>query len=142
MKLRNAYRSRRILIGNLDGIEWIKGGGPIAVDYYKELRVVIPLEEIMINLMVEAAAHDYGELVQQQNKILNNIQGCEIDFIIKSLDNASHSVVASRKDAMQKAAYLLRAQRKRHLPRRKGPYCVGESYYCCRKGSPGGELWR
>ena len=56
---------------------------------------------MMINL-VEDAAHDYGELVQRQNKILGNMLGCEIDFIIKGLDNASRSVVASRKDAMYK----------------------------------------
>ena len=46
--------------------------------------------------------HDYGELVQRQNKILGNMLGCEIDFIIKGLENASRSVVASRKDAMYK----------------------------------------
>lgn len=79
----------------------MEGGGTIAVVYYKEMHVVIPLAEMMINL-VEDAAHDYGELVQRQNKILGNMLGCEIDFIIKGLDNASRSVVASRKDAMYK----------------------------------------
>lgn len=100
-ELQNAYRTRRILTGNLGGIERIEGGGTIAVVYYKEMRVVIPLAEMMINL-VEDDAHDYGELVQRQNKILGNMLGCEIDFIIKGLDNASRSVVASRKDAMHK----------------------------------------
>ena len=28
-------------------------------------------------------AHDYGELALRQNKILNNMLGCEIDFLIK-----------------------------------------------------------
>lgn len=100
-ELQNAYRTRKILTGNLGGIEKMEGGGTIAVVYYKEMRVVIPLAEMMINL-VEDAAHDYGELVQRQNKILGNMLGCEIDFIIKGLDNASRSVVASRKDAMYK----------------------------------------
>lgn len=100
-ELQNAYRTRRILTGKLGGIERIEGGGTIAVVYYKEMRVVIPLAEMMINL-VEDDAHDYGELVQRQNKILGNMLGCEIDFIIKGLDNASRSVVASRKDAMHK----------------------------------------
>ena len=31
----------------------------------------------------------------------NNMLGCDIDFIIKDLDNKSRSVVASRKDAMR-----------------------------------------
>ena len=100
-ELQNAYRTRKILTGTLGGIEKMDGGGTIAVIYYKEMRVVIPLSEMMINL-VEDEAHDYGELVQRQNKILGNMLGCEIDFIIKGLENASRSVVASRKDAMYK----------------------------------------
>ncbi|NBI87976.1 S1 RNA-binding domain-containing protein [Lachnospiraceae bacterium] len=100
-ELQNAYRTRKILTGNLGGIEKMDGGGTIAVIYYKDMRVVIPLSEMMINL-VEDEAHDYGELVQRQNKILGNMLGCEIDFIIKGLENASRSVVASRKDAMYK----------------------------------------
>lgn len=100
-ELQNAYRTRRILTGTLGGIEKMEGGSTIAVVYYKEMRIVIPLAEMMINL-VEDAAHDYGELVQRQNKILGNMLGCEIDFMIKGLDNASRSVVASRKDAMYK----------------------------------------
>lgn len=100
-ELQNAYRTRKILTGTLGGIEKMEGGGTIAIVYYKERRVVIPLAEMMINL-IEDAAHNYGELVQRQNKILGNMLGCEIDFIIKGLDNASRSVVASRKDAMYK----------------------------------------
>ena len=100
-ELQNAYRTRKILTGNLGGIEKMEGGGTIAVIYYKEMRVVIPLAEMMINL-VEDEAHDYGEMIQRQNKILGNMLGCEIDFMIKGMDNASRSVVASRKDAMHK----------------------------------------
>ena len=100
-ELQNAYRTRKVLTGILGGIEKMDGGGTIAVIYYKEMRVVIPLAEMMINL-VEDEAHDYGELALRQSKILGNMLGCEIDFIIKGLENASRSVVASRKDAMYK----------------------------------------
>ena len=100
-ELQNAHRTRKLLTGILGGIERMEGGRTIAVIYYKEMRVVIPLAEMMINL-VEDEVHDYGELIQRQNKILGNMLGCEIDFIIKGLDNASRSVVASRKDAMHK----------------------------------------
>jgi len=100
-ELQNAYRTRKILTGILGGIEKMEGGGTIAVIYYKEMRIVIPLTEMMINL-TEDEVHDYGELIQRQNKILGNMLGCEIDFIIKGLDNGSRSVVASRKDAMHK----------------------------------------
>ncbi|MDD3279871.1 MAG: S1 RNA-binding domain-containing protein [Lachnospiraceae bacterium] len=100
-ELQNAYRTKKILTGNLGGIERMEGGGTIAVIYYKEMRVIIPLAEMMINLS-EDTVHDYGELVQRQNKILGNMLGCEVDFIVKGLDNSSRSVVASRKDAMYK----------------------------------------
>ena len=100
-ELQNAYRTHKILTGNLGGIEKLEGGGTIAVVYYKEMRVVIPLSEMLIRLAVDES-HDYGEVEQRQDKILGNMLGCEIDFLIKGLDNESHSVVASRKDAMYK----------------------------------------
>ncbi len=100
-EMQNAYRTKKILTGNLGGIEKLEGGGTIAVIYYKEMRVVIPLAEMMINL-VENEEQGYGEMQQRQNKILGNMLGCEIDFIIKGMDNATRSVVASRKDAMYK----------------------------------------
>ena len=100
-ELQNAYRTRKILVGTLGGIEKLEGGNTIAIVYYKGMRVVIPLTEMMINLIVDEA-HDYGELFQRQNKILGNMLGCEIDFLVKGLDNSTRSVVASRKDAMYK----------------------------------------
>ena len=100
-ELQNAYRTRKILTGTLGGIEKLEGGKTIAIIYYKDMRVIIPLAEMMINL-VEDEAHNYGDMIQRQNKILGNMLGCEIDFIVKGLDNASRSVVASRKDAMYK----------------------------------------
>lgn len=100
-ELQNAYRTKKILTGTLGGVERMEQGSVIAVVYYKEMRVVIPLSEMMINL-VEDESHDYGELTQRQSKILGNMLGCEIDFLVKGLDTASRSVVASRKDAMYK----------------------------------------
>ena len=56
---------------------------------------------MMINL-IQDETHDYGDLSLRQNKVLNNMLGCEIDFVIKGLDTKSRSIVASRKDAMLK----------------------------------------
>lgn len=61
-ELQNAYRTRKILTGTLGGIEKMEGGGTIAVVYYKEIRIVIPLAEMMMINLVEDTAHDYGEL--------------------------------------------------------------------------------
>ena len=90
--LQNAYRTKKILTGQLGGIERMEGGGTIAIVYYKKFRVAIPLTEMMIHLP-EDESHNYGELSQRQNKILGNMLGCEIDFIIKGLDNNSRSLV-------------------------------------------------
>ena len=100
-EITNAYRTRRILTGMLGGIEKLEGGATITIDYYKNFRVVIPITEMMINL-VEDETHNYGELSLRQNKIVNTMLGCEIDFIIKGLDSKERSIVASRKDAMLK----------------------------------------
>jgi len=100
-EITNAYRTRRILTGILGGIEKLEGGATITIVYYKNFRVVIPITEMMINL-VEDETHNYGELSLRQNKIVNTMLGCEIDFIIKGLDSKERSIVASRKDAMLK----------------------------------------
>ena len=49
-ELVNAYRTRKILSGDLGGIERLEGGWVVAVVYYKGCRILIPMEEMMINL--------------------------------------------------------------------------------------------
>ena len=100
-EIQNAYRTKKILTGMLGGIEKTENGSLIAIIYYKELRTVIPITEMMINL-VQDENHDYGQLALRQNKVLNNMLGCEIDFIVKGLDAKTRCVVASRKEAMLK----------------------------------------
>lgn len=70
---------------------------------------------MMIHLP-EDESHNYGELSQRQNKILGNMLGCEIDFIIKGLDNNSRSLVASRKDAMLKSGRSSTCQMQMEIP--------------------------
>lgn len=100
-EIMNAYRTHRILTGTLGGIERLEGGATIVIIYYKNFRIVIPMGEMMINL-VEDESHNYGEISLRQNKIINTMLGCEIDFMIKGLDSKTRSVAASRKDAMLK----------------------------------------
>ena len=100
-EITNAYRTRRILTGILGGIERLEGGATIAIIYYKNFRVVIPVSEMMLNLSVDEN-HNYGDLSLRQNKVLNTMLGAEIDFIIKGLDARARSIAASRKDAMYK----------------------------------------
>lgn len=56
----------------------------------------------MINLGRSPSGQEYTELMLRQNKILGNMLGAEIDFIVKGIDSKSRSVVDSRKDAMCK----------------------------------------
>lgn len=100
-EIQNAFRTRKILTGMLGGIEKTESGGLIAIIYYKDFRSIIPVSEMMLNL-IQDDSHSYGEIALRQNKILNNMLGCEIDFIVKGIDSKTRSIVASRRDAMMK----------------------------------------
>lgn len=102
-EITNAYMTHRILCGTLDGVE--RDG--LAVVYYKGCRVAIPLTEMVVNLNETNAR--YTSQTQRIERLVNNMMGCQVDFLIRGLDAASHSVVASRKDAMlrkQRTFYL------------------------------------
>lgn len=104
-EIHNAYRTRKILTGTLGGIEQTENGKTIAIVYYKELRIIIPIKEMMIKLSQENA-ENYGEMMLRQNKILGTMLGAEIDFVVKGIDSKTRSVVASRRDAMLKKRQL------------------------------------
>ena len=101
-ELQNAYRTKKILTGTLGGIEKLERDGTIAIVYYKDQRIVIPLSEMMINLK-EDASSDYGELLNRQNKILGNMLGAEIDFLIKSTINPAPLLPAGRMPCLRNA---------------------------------------
>lgn len=97
-ELVNAYRTRKILSGNLSGIERLEAGWVVAVVYYKGYRILIPMEEMMINL--EGDGRENSDPLNRQTRLANNMLGAEIDFMIKDLDDKTKSVAASRKEAM------------------------------------------
>ena len=79
--------------------------------YYNDYRVVIPYSEMMIDIPPLSTAE--GQVAEdldkeemeflsniRMNKLLNNMLGAEIDFIIKGIENTSRSIVASRREAM------------------------------------------
>ncbi len=86
-------------------------------------------------------AHDYGELALRQNKILNNMLGCEIDFLIKGLDpkTTQHCRQPERSDAEETPTSLL--DKRFRMPKvyeDRNP--AGKSHCRCGKGSPGGNF--
>ena len=112
-ELVNAQRTRKILSGPLSGIERLDGGWVVAVVYYKGRRVLIPLEEMMINL--EGDGREHSDPINRQTRLANNMLGAELDFIIRDLDEKSGSVAASRKEAM------LRKRQQFYMPSQDGP---------------------
>ncbi len=105
-EIHNAYRTRRILTGQLGGIEQTDNGKTIAIVDYKGFRIVIPLKEMMINVGRSPSGQEYAELMLRQNKILGNMLGAEIDFTVKGIDSKTRSVVASRREAMLKKRHI------------------------------------
>ena len=101
-EIHNAYRTRKIMTGQLGGIEQLDNGKTIAIVDYKGFRIIIPLKEMMINLGRFPSGQEYVEFMQRQNKILGNMLGAEIDFIVRGIDSKTRSVVASRREAMLK----------------------------------------
>lgn len=112
-ELVNAYRTRKILSGDLGGIERMEGGWGVAVVYYKGCRVLIPMEEMMINL--EGDGRENSDPLNRQTRLVNNMLGAEVDFMVRDMDEKSQSVVASRKEAM------LRKRQQFYLPQQDAP---------------------
>lgn len=99
-QLLNAHRHQKGTHRPACGIEKLESGWMVAVTYYNGFRIIIPMNEMMINLSGDG--RENADTLNRQVRIANNMLGCDIDFIIKDLDTKSRSVVASRKDAMLK----------------------------------------
>ncbi len=101
-EIHNSYRTRRILTGMLGGVEQLDNGKTVAVVDYKGYRIIIPLKEMSVNFPNNATGNEYRDLIIRHHKLVSNMLGADIDFIVKGVDEASRSVVASRRDAMLK----------------------------------------
>lgn len=99
-EIQNAYRTRRILTGTLDGIERTDSGLTLAVVSYKGFRVAIPIKEMMLHSGPIPEGVEYAEWMDQLQRILSSRLGSELDFVVKGIENKSRSIVASRRDAM------------------------------------------
>ena len=48
------------------------------------------------------SGQEYADLMLRQNKILGNMLGADIDFVVRGIDSKTRSVVASRREAMMR----------------------------------------
>lgn len=99
-EIRNAYRTRRILTGTLDGIEQTAGGKTLATVSFRGFRIAIPLREMLVLEERMPSGRAYADYMNRLNRILGTMLGAEIDFIVKGIDSTTHSAVASRREAM------------------------------------------
>lgn len=99
-EIRNAYRTRRILTGTLDGIEQTTGGKTLATVSFRGLRIAIPIREMLVLEERMPSGRAYADYMNRLNRILGTMLGAEIDFIVKGIDSTTHSAVASRREAM------------------------------------------
>lgn len=99
-ELKNSQITKKILSGVLSSVERIRISDTetvvVGVVIYHQNRIIIPLSEMNIQVKEDSQAD-----VKRQ-KIINNMIGCEIDFVVLQLDAEKGSVVASRKVAMEK----------------------------------------
>lgn len=99
-ELISIYRGRKTLPVTLTGIEKTQTQGYVVVTYYKTQRILVPITEMMIYLDEE---RDDGYTdTERLLRACNSMLGSEIDVIIKGMDKENESIVASRKDAMNR----------------------------------------
>ena len=99
-ELYSVYRGRKTLPVTVTGIEKMASQGYVIVTYYKTQRILVPIDEMMINLDEE---RDDGYTENERKlRACNSMLGSEIDIIIKGMDKENESIVASRKDAMNR----------------------------------------
>lgn len=101
MELRNAQRSRRILSSTLSGIERLENGLPLAIVYYKDMRIAIPATEMALPLSPQDFQTD-AEIYNRYAQLLSRMLAAEIDFTIAGLDRRGGVILGSRKQAMQR----------------------------------------
>jgi ribosomal protein S1 len=83
----------------MGAVEETSSGTRLVIVYYKDFRVAIPFDEMNLNLVDNP---ELGELNLRRSKIIGNMLGCEIDFVVKGMDQTTRSIVASRKEAMMR----------------------------------------
>lgn len=141
-QLLNAHRTRKVLTGQLGGIEKLESGWMVAVTYYNGFRIIIPMNEMMINLSGDG--RENADTLNRQVRIANNMLGCDIDFIYhqgSGCQKPQRGGFQKRCHAPEKTNILLWGNRGK-ASFVSGQDRRGKSHCGCTKGSPPGSVWR
>lgn len=95
-QLLNAHRTRKILTGQLGGIEKLESGWMVAVTYFNGFRIIIPMNEMMINL--QGDGRENADTLNRQVRIANNMLGCDIERKSRSLNLRLEAIGAAVSD--------------------------------------------
>lgn len=76
-EIRNAYRTRRILTGTLDGIEQTAGGKTLATVSFRGFRIAIPIREMLVLEERMPSGRAYADYMNRLNRILGTMLGAE-----------------------------------------------------------------
>lgn len=97
-ELNTAKRRKTILRGNIDEISTTPTGVGIAVSYYKNQRITIPLTQMELKLSDDSKYQ--GSYDERLKRFATTLMGAEIDFIVKEVDEENGIVIASRREAI------------------------------------------
>ena len=137
----NAHRTRKVLTGQLGGIEKLESGWMVAVTYYNGFRIIIPMNEMMINLSGDG--RENADTLNRQVRIANNMLGCDIDFIIKDLDTKEPECgsLTERMPCFEKASDFLHWRRRGEAAPVSGKDRRSQGDRSSTKSSTPGGVW-
>lgn len=93
--LKDSMENNTILSGKVNGVERISNM-PVAVTYYRGLKIIIPAVEFMDFTIKEGQNPE-----QLMHFLIGKRLGSEIDYIIKAVNEDTDIAIASRKEALE-----------------------------------------
>ena len=103
--IHNAYRTRRIMTGEVSAVEPTESGETRAIIAYKNFRIAMTMDEMNI-VLPEGSSHMKLAPNVRRKQILDGMLYSEVDFIVRGINSRARSIVASRRDAMLKKRQL------------------------------------
>lgn len=95
--IRIGAKNGRVCTGSFTGLERISDTSEVAVADYKGCRVLIPLEEMISQRELRSLDGDFFKLRRR----ITQMMGAEVEFALMGVDEEAHTIVGSRRKAME-----------------------------------------